>query len=300
MFPRALRIAACLGVMLTLVAVPVRADGPYTDALGRYTYAPLDGFALDVKGSTGGYAIFATPAQKAWVEVYSYLRSSPSLDETVKSFVTARKNDTTNQVLFEQPQPTTMDGQPALYIDYLRIQEEGRPHVRAVFAVNGNVVGRVDVVAEEAAWEAFVQQAGAALTGFHFLTNTYPTVFTDPQQKFSFTVPLGWQRDISRSVINASDSSRNAFIGTNASTRVYIETYPIQQGITLDQHVANAISNLLESTPTIETDQKTARPSTVGGVAALQWELFSTNENVRYHSQFIHGLFILGAGGRPL
>lgn len=267
-------------LLCAFFSIPASADAPYMDALGRYSFVPPTGFTLDIKKSTDGYVAFANADQQATLYIYAYPNRNRSLDDYTNQFISDRKKDTKAQVISEQGQAVTLDGQPGRQIEYVLTTDTSQLHYLITFVLNGNIVSRIYALAPVAAWDTFAPQAATAFAGFHFLTTMYPTTYTDAQDRYSFTIPLGWQRELSSS---KSDGTVDGFIGFNPDGNVFIDPLPAETGVTLDQYVAFQISNIIDSDDTIETSQKTASATTVAGLPALQWEFFSVANNVRYH-----------------
>ncbi len=280
MFRRHIARLILFGMMLTLFAIPASADAPYVDALGRFSFAPPVGFVLDAKKSTDGYVAFANSSQQATLYVYASLNRNQSLDDYTNQYISDRKKDTNARLLSEQSQAVTLDGQPGRQVEYVLTTDNDQLHYLVTIAFNGNVVSRVYALAPVIAWDAFASQAATAFAGFHFQTTVYPTTYTDVQNRYSFTIPLGWQRDLS---LSKSDGTMDGFIGFNPNGSVFIDPLPVETGVTLDQHVAYQISSILDDDATIETSQKTASATMVAGIPALQWEFFNVTNNVRYH-----------------
>lgn len=284
MFRRITARLILASMMVALFAVPARAETPYMDVLGRYSFAPPAGFSFDLKKSSAGYVAFSNPDQQATLYIYSAIVTNSSLDDYVNRYITNQKKDARVQLLSDQPSAVTVDGLPGRQLEYVLTTDSGQRHYLVMFALNGNVLGRLYAVTPTTAWDVFAPQAAAALGGFHFLTATYPTTYTDPAGRYSFTLPLGWQHEISQS---KQDGTKDGFIGFNPDGSVYIDPIPAPTGVTLEQYVAAELSDLLDVGSTIETSQQTASPTTIATLPALQWEFFETSDNVRYHHRLI-------------
>lgn len=274
-------------MVLTLFAVPISADSaPYTDVLGRFTFMPPNGFSLNADQSYDGYANFSSAGQQAAVEVVAFLlrAENQSLDAYVNGTITNFKRDPYFHLISAQPQAISVDGIPARQFEYLLTRDSGIKHFLVTYALNGNIMARFNAYAPDSAWSAFQPQAATATSGFHFLTAAYPTTYTDARNRYSFTFPLGWQRDLSES---NSDGTKDGFVGFSPDGRFYIDPIPVETGVTLDQYVASALSEFILADATIETSQKTASATTVASLPALQWEFFNTDNNVRYHYRLI-------------
>ncbi|MDQ2786702.1 MAG: hypothetical protein M3Y58_17070 [Chloroflexota bacterium] len=274
-------------LLLALFTVPTSAaDTSYSDALGRFTFMPPNGFSLDLEQSYNGYANFSRAGQQAAVEVFAFLHraESQSLDEYVNGRITNFKRDSGFHLISPQPQAVSVDGIPARQFEYLFTNDSGTRHFLVTYALNGNVMARFNAYAPDSAWNAFQPQAAMATIGFHFLTAAYPTTYTDGQNRYSFTIPLGWQHDLS---LSHQDGTKDGFVGFSPEGDLYIDPIPAETDVTFDQYVASALSDLILANPTIETSQKTAVPTTIANLPAFQWEYFDTADNVRYHHRLV-------------
>ncbi len=277
-------IMASLMLLLMLPAAPLRADDAYTDAVGRFTYAPPSGYTLNVKRSTSGYAVFTADRQQPYVAILSFLYSESSLDDYVARYLSDLKQDGTVVTLDDEPRQASVGGVPARSVDYLGTDRQVRVHVRATFVLLGNAMASIEVVDSVTDWDAAQASVPAFLDGFRFLTSDYPSTYTDATKRLTLALPLRWQRVIAESVASGK-ATREVFYGSPAG-KCDVAMYPLDKGVTLEQRATAEVAGIRSSYAT-ETSQRTALPTTIAGVPAYQWEFFFVLDNVRMHGRYI-------------
>lgn len=195
-------VSAALLLVVFLVAAPVAAANTYTDPQGRFSFAIPDGYTpVETQLTPPFVAGYISPNPVGANFTVQIREATGTLDAA-----TAAQQKRYASAPESQPGPVQqlkLGGQTAQRFDYFTSGSGGRYHVSLVLAINGGALYILTFTAQEQDYDALTSQTGGVLTSFAFLGTPPPVlssqpsngsaVYTDPQGRFSVTIPIDFQ-----------------------------------------------------------------------------------------------------------
>jgi len=295
-FGRVTGIIAILS-MLTMgaIATPVAAATTYTDPQQRFSFTVPDGYTPTTAQLTPPVVAGFVAASPAGANFTIQVRDAAgSLDDATAEFQKRYASGTDSQPGPNGVQSLTLGGQPAKQFDYFTSAQGTRFHISQVIAVNGKALYILIFNAQEGDYDTLVSQTGVVLSSFAFLAaaangpnaqvSNGSATYSDPQGRFSFTVPIDFQSvDPGKTVLTFEAHTASG----NIAALFYMYADPIEggQAPSFNKDVAYERDFLI-------TDRKytilSEQGLTLGGVPAYRFDVTRTNadDGTRVRSAF--------------
>lgn len=295
-FGRVSGIVAMLLMVLTgALAAPVAAATTYSDPQQRFSFTVPDGYTPAPQVTSPILAGFVAASPAGANFTVQARDATGSLDDATAEFQKRYASGTDSQPGPNGVQSLTLGGQPAKQFDYFTSAQGTRFHISQVIAVNGKALYILIFTAQEGDYDTLVNQTGVVLSSFAFLSagasgpnaqvSNGAALYSDPQGRFAFTVPIDFQ-SVDPKDATLEFQARAASGNLAAYFYMYVDPAESNQAPSFNKFIASQRDFLI-------TDRKytilSEQGITLGGAPAYRFDVTKTYEDdgTRVRSAFI-------------
>ncbi|MGI8688002.1 MAG: PsbP-related protein [Thermomicrobiales bacterium] len=200
------RVTGIIALLLltSALAVPVVAATTYTDPQQRFSFTVPDGYMPTTAQLTPPVvAGFVAPNPAGANFTVQVRDATQTLDAATTEFQKRYAMGADSQPGPNGITSLTLGGQPARQFDYFTNAQGSRFHILQVVAIDGKALYILIFTAQEGDYAALIGQTGSVVSSFTFLSagangpsapiSDGSAVYSDPQGRFSFTIPIDFQ-----------------------------------------------------------------------------------------------------------
>ncbi len=289
-------IAMLLMLLTGIVAAPVAAATTYSDPQQRFDFTVPDGYTPTTAQLTPPVVAGFVAASPAGANFTVQVRDvTGSLDDATAEFQKRYASAADSQPGPNGIQSLTLGGKPAKQFDYFTSAQGTRFHISQVVSVNGKALYILTFTAQEGDYDTLVNQTGVVLSSFAFLAagangpnaqvSNGTAIYSDPQGRFAFTVPIDFQ-SVDPGKATLEFQARTTSGNLAAYFYMYVEPTDSNQAPSFNKLVASQRDFLI-------TDRKytilSEQGITLGGAPAYRFDVTKTYEDdgTRVRSAFI-------------
>ncbi len=277
-------IAILLMLMTGALAAPVAAATTYADPQQRFSFTIPDGYTPTPQVTPPVVAGFVAASPAGANFTIQVRDATGSLDDATTEFQKRYASGTDSQPGPNGVQSLTLGGLPAKQFDYFTSAQGTRFHISQVVAVNGKALYILIFTAQEGDYDTLVNQTGVALSSFAFLaagsapissqTSDGTAMYSDPQGRFSFAVPIDFQQSTGAGASKVSVEFESRSLSGNVSSYFFVDVQdaPTDTTISLSRLATFARNDWIDKKYSILSEQTVS----LGGQPAYRFDVTKT------------------------